>query len=100
MSSADALKTFFTVLGVVIGIPIVLVMVKVGMFFGSLSRSVTALELAATTFTAKVDRILEKIIEKTDDHEIRITLAEQFIDAERIARGDAPDRRRKKGEES
>lgn len=96
MSSAEALKTFFTILGVIVAIPMVLVMVKVGMFFGSLAGSVKALEQAATTFTAKVDRVLEKLVDRVDDHEVRIALTEQFVDAQKIDLGWAPDRRQER----
>lgn len=94
MSSEEALKAFFGVLGLIVGVPLLVLMARVGMFFGSLARSVTALEAAATAFTQKVDRILDKLVDQGNDHEIRIQLLEQFVDAERIRRGEAPDRRK------
>lgn len=93
MTSSDALKTFFSILAVLVGLPMIILMVRVGIFVGSLTRSVTALEKAADTFTGKVDRILEKLVEQGGDHETRLQLAEQFIEAERIKAGRAPDRR-------
>jgi hypothetical protein len=96
MNSGEALKTFFAILAVIVGIPMLVLMVRIGMFFGSLARSVTALELAATTFTTRVDKILEKLVDRVDDHEIRLTLAEQFVDAQKIDQGWAPDRRHPK----
>jgi len=93
MSSSDALKTFFGILAVIVGIPMLVLMARVGMFFGSLARSVTALEAAATAFTSKVDKILDKLVDQNQDQEIRLQLVEQFVDAEKIRLGWAPDRR-------
>lgn len=93
MTAADAIQTFLSVLAVIVGLPMLVVIVRVGMFFGSLSRSVSALESAATSFTQKVDKVLEKLVDQGNDHEVRLQLIELFVDAERIKRGEAPDRR-------
>jgi hypothetical protein len=77
MSSAEALKVFFGVLAGIVAIPTVGLLIKVGMFFGTLSRSVTALETAATGFSARVDSMLERLCEDVADHETRISVLEE-----------------------
>jgi hypothetical protein len=77
LSSAEALKVFFGVLAVIVGIPAIVLFVKVGMFFGTLSRSVTALETAATAFSNRVDSLLDRLCTDVADHETRITVLEE-----------------------
>jgi hypothetical protein len=76
MSSSEALKVFFGVLAVIVGIPTVGLLIKIGMFFGTLARSVTALEAAATAFSNRVDTMLERLVVDVADHETRITVLE------------------------
>lgn len=77
MSSTEALKVFFGVLAVIVSIPAVLLLVKAGMFFGSLAKSVQALETAATSFGTRVEGHLETLTETVGDHETRITVLEK-----------------------
>lgn len=76
MSSVEALKVFFGVLAGIISIPAVVLLVKAGMFFGSLARSVTALEAAATQFGTRVDSHIERLTVDVADHEARISVLE------------------------
>lgn len=76
MSSTEALKLFLGVLGVIIGIPTLVVMVRVGMFFGSLSRSVKSLETSAAAFTTSVGQILDRLVGEVNDHEARLRVLE------------------------
>jgi hypothetical protein len=80
MEAAEALKVFFGILAVIVGIPTVGLLIKIGMFFGTLSRSVTALEAAATAFSNRVDTLLERLAATVAEHETRITLLEERAD--------------------
>lgn len=77
MPAPDSAQASFVVAAVVAGVPILVIAIRLGRFAGSIERAVASLETSATSFSDKVDVILEKLCEDIGDHETRIRLLEE-----------------------
>lgn len=102
MTSVEAIKTLMAVIGVIVALPILLLLFRIGSFFGALKTTLTSLQNTATEFSRKVDECLEDYGQQLADHDKRISFLERPYDGPEKRRAQrpyhGPDRRRSESE--
>ncbi len=84
---SDSIKLFALGFGVVAGIPVLLVVIRAGMFFGALKESVDSIGRAADRFTRSTERRFVAIVEDLAEHETQLQLLHAgIVDERRIHR--------------
>jgi hypothetical protein len=82
----DPLTIFAAVAGTLVGVPTLVLVVKVALFFGDLRTTVKGLQKTADRYIRTNDRRTIAIVEDLANHETRLQLAEAGVIQPRIPR--------------
>jgi hypothetical protein len=80
MTSVEAIKTLLAVIGVIVTVPLLMILFRVGQFFGALKTTLTSLQSTAAEFSKKVNTCLEDYGSQLADHETRLVVLERPYD--------------------
>jgi hypothetical protein len=83
---SDPLEIFAAVAGVIVGLPTLVLVVRVAMFFGELRTTVKSLQKTADRYTRATELRIIAVVEDLANFETRLTLIEAGVVMPRIPR--------------